>query len=79
MKNLVIGLGEIGTAIGVYGRNLFSGNFGYLGGSAHGVHGESGSGIGGYFTSATGYGLIVDSGNVGIGTQIPQEKSSRGD
>lgn len=70
----VYGIGEIGTATGVYGRNLFSGNYGYLGGSVHGVHGESGSGIGGYFTSTTGYGLIVESGNVGIGTLNPQEK-----
>jgi len=32
------------------------------------------NGVGGYFTSRSGYGLIVDDGNVGIGTTSPSEK-----
>jgi parallel beta-helix repeat protein len=51
------------SGIGVYGNA-----------SGHGVHGVSSSGIAGYFSSSAGYGLIVDGGNVGIGTTSPTEK-----
>lgn len=49
--------------VGVVGR----------GGEA-GIQGSSQSGIGGYFYSDNGYGLIVGNGNVGIGTTTPSEK-----
>ncbi len=39
-----------------------------------GVKGTSTNGTAGYFSSANGYGLIVGSGNVGIGTTSPTEK-----
>lgn len=49
------------------------GVYGYSG-SGYGVYGKSNSGMGGYFTSPLGYGLIVESGNVGIGTDSPGAK-----
>ena len=51
-----------------------SGNYGYLGTVDGGVYGYSVSGTGGYFSSSSGYGLIVENGNVGIGTTSPAEK-----
>ena len=48
---------------GIYGESADSGP---------GVLGTSVTGIGGYFLSESGYGLIVGSGNVGIGTETPQ-------
>jgi len=69
-----------GSGIGVYGRSSagngvygFSqayGNIGILATPAYGVYG-SGAAAGGFFTSPSGYGLIVESGNVGIGTNTP--------
>jgi len=74
----VQGLGS-GIYSGVYGANS-SGNNGTLGSSIHGVYGSSDSGIGVMGVSQTGtagkfsstaYGLIVESGKVGIGTSTP--------
>jgi len=66
---------------GVVGLNGGNGNIGGLGSPTEGVYGSSSAGIGvkgtsssgpgGYFSSTTGYGLIVESGNVGIGTAAP--------
>ncbi|MFO8102277.1 MAG: hypothetical protein R6U37_08985 [Dehalococcoidia bacterium] len=54
-----------GDAQAVFGLNY---------GSMAAVRGaNNGSGIGGYFTSMSGYGLLVDHGNVGIGTTTPDE------
>jgi hypothetical protein len=47
---------------GIYGQNE---------GSGYGVQGLSNTGIGGYFNSNSGPGLVVGSGNVGIGTLSP--------
>jgi len=58
---------------GVYGYSQGNNSIGILGTPAYGVYG-SGAGAGGYFTSSSGYGLIVNSGNVGIGTTNPAEK-----
>ncbi len=53
--------------IGVYGKTT--------GNSSYGVYGDAtGSGTAGYFTSTSGYGLIVENGNVGIGTTTPNEQ-----
>ncbi len=74
------GVFSYGPAIGVYG----SGTTGVYGQGVKGVHGyairgtgvygNSESGIGGHFSSQSGYGLIVGSGNVGIGTSSPVGK-----
>lgn len=62
------------SSYGAYGRHNSSGNWGYLGSSTYGVRGYgSGGNTGGYFSSQSGYGLIVGSGNVGIGTTSPTE------
>jgi len=52
------------------------GGAGVVGSSDYGmgVSGYSGTGTGGYFGSLSGYGLIVESGNVGIGTTTPSIK-----
>ncbi len=78
----VFGLGASGkgvvgvsnTSFGVWG--ISSTSIGVLGSSnfSDGVHGDSQSGTGGYFSSSSGYGLIVASGNVGIGTLGPTER-----
>jgi hypothetical protein len=60
-----------GSGYGVYGRNINE-NYGYLGSDSYGVYGSSFSGVAGYFASSAGYGLIVESGNVGIGTTNPR-------
>ena len=66
--------GYLGSSdYGVYGRNI-NDNYGYLGNNSYGVYGSSSSGTAGYFTSSSGYGLIVESGNVGIGTTNPAYK-----
>ncbi len=59
------GIGVRGTGVyGILGES--SSNTGW------GVYGtNSGSGIGGYFTSTSGYALITGAGNVGIGTAAP--------
>ncbi|MDH4240089.1 MAG: tail fiber domain-containing protein [Phycisphaerae bacterium] len=63
-----------GSDYGVYGRNINE-NHGYLGSDSYGVYGSSISGVAGYFTSSSGHGLIVESGNVGIGTTNPYSLS----
>jgi hypothetical protein len=68
--------------VGVYGQGDHTGvkgegdTYGVSGFSVsgYGVFGASSSGTAGYFNSASGYGLIVDNGNVGIGTPNPQAK-----
>ena len=50
--------------VGLWGHNELS-NLGY------GVYGTAKTGVGGYFSSASGYGLVVASGKVGIGTSTP--------
>jgi hypothetical protein len=62
------------VGVGVRGYNSASKNSGYLGGINYGVYGSSSSGSAGYFTSVSGYGLIVANGDVGIGTEIPDAK-----
>ena len=73
--NGVYGLvtGGSGTGNGVYGSISGSGNgvYGHNSGSGSGVYGDSSSGIGGYFTSTSGYALITGTGNVGIGIATP--------
>lgn len=65
---------------GVYGVNGSSGNSGSLGTGFYGVRGAhnngnwgyiGSSGTAGYFDSPSGYGLIIERGNVGIGTTKP--------
>ena len=79
-----LGIGVRGTATGVGGdgvRGTATG-FGGIGvrgrsidpSSGRAVYGSAYGGVGGWFTSDTGYGLIVESGNVGIGTTNPGEK-----
>ncbi len=67
----VFGIGVRGLATNSYGRGVYgrtSNNTGY------GVFGYAeNTGTAGYFTSTSGYGLIVESGNVGIGTTSPTE------
>ncbi len=74
----VFGYGA-GIYSGVYGTNS-SGNYGQIGAAIYGVYGSSDSGTGVMGVSQTGiagrfssssYGLIVDSGKVGIGTASP--------
>ncbi len=67
---------KAGGSYALAGINSGSGSNGVRGESTnavggYGVYGASTSGTAGYFTSATGYGLIVNSGNVGIGTNSP--------
>ena len=57
-----------------YGDNSY-GVYGWgQGANGIGVYGKSNSGTGGYFTSTSGNGLIVENGNVGIGTTSPIAK-----
>ncbi len=68
-----------GANTGVWGGNWFTigtgnGVYGQATGSATGVRGESGSGMGGYFSSSGGYALITGAGNVGIGMANPMIK-----
>jgi hypothetical protein len=51
---------------GVRGQNNSANSFGY---GVEGIH--TGAGIGGHFSSNTGYALITNNGNVGIGTPTP--------
>lgn len=77
-----------GASAGVYGRSDgWHATVGYQGGSnpehagvwgrntgaGPGVLGDATTGVGGYFTSSSGYGLIVEKGNVGIGTTTPEQ------
>lgn len=55
------------TGRGVYGLSTGSNGTGVYGWASNG-------GTAGYFSSTTGYGLIVNSGNVGIGTTSPNQK-----
>ncbi|MFA5888815.1 MAG: hypothetical protein WCW47_00485 [Candidatus Paceibacterota bacterium] len=68
------GVDGVGTAYG----GLFTGTAGigvYGSGTTYGVYGNgAGSGVGGYFSSFSGYALITNSGNVGVGTTTPQTK-----
>jgi hypothetical protein len=57
----VYGESTAGTGVEGYGMSI----------SGIGVHGRSVNGTAGYFTSTSGYGLIVNSGNVGIGITNP--------
>ena len=63
-----------------YGYGVFGEHYGYgtavygLSAAGKGVHGYSGEGIGGYFTSTSGYALITEAGKVGIGTTAPTAK-----
>ncbi len=80
--------GSLGTgSCGVYGYATASISYGVWGDTVDktGVRGTSGSGTavsgyssgegtGGYFSSASGYGLIVNNGNAGIGTLTPATK-----
>ncbi len=61
-----------GTSATVAGYALDNGQaiFGWSN-TGHGVHGHSVSEAGGFFTTDSGYGLLVESGNVGIGTTTP--------
>ncbi|MBW8039572.1 MAG: tail fiber domain-containing protein [Planctomycetes bacterium] len=68
----VYGRSESSSGRGVFGLNYASGNYGYLGGGSVGVYGYSDFGTAGYLSSSSGYGLIVESGNVGIGTTSPE-------
>jgi hypothetical protein len=65
--------GGTGVGAGVRGYHT-NGNWGYLGSASYGVHGTTGSGTAGYFDSSSGYGLLVNRGNVGIGTLTPAAK-----
>ena len=59
---------------GIRGEGSAYGVLGISTGAGVGVYGESSSGHGGYFTSSTGYGLLVANGNVGIGVTGPLAK-----
>jgi hypothetical protein len=68
-----------GNSYGVRGEGTYGvygvGVYGLRGdGDDGGVMGVSNTGTGGYFSSNSGYGLIVGKGNVGIGTHYPVAK-----
>ncbi|MDP3093693.1 MAG: hypothetical protein Q8N16_02920 [bacterium] len=69
------GIYGTGTSYGVYGSNAGAagkGVHGYNSSTGYGVYGQNASsGIGGYFTSTTGYALVTGGGNVGIATGSP--------
>jgi len=67
----VYGLSSGGTGVGVEGHNSTSLNTGQLGTNNAAVVGSSTDGIAGYFNSPSGYGIIVETGRVGIGTGSP--------
>ena len=73
--NAIVGTAGNGYS-GVYGSNSGDGNgvYGNAPGTGTGIVGNSASGVGGYFSSTTGYGLIVSSGKVGIGNTTPVAK-----
>ena len=63
----------LGTNGGVYGTTAVGGS------TSAGVYGSAtNGGIGGYFTSTSGFALITGTGNVGIGTAAPGAKLSLG-
>jgi hypothetical protein len=67
--------GSLGTGTaGVRGNHATAGNEGYLATANYGVLGTSTNGTAGFFDSETGYGLLVNRGNVGIGTTTPSRK-----
>jgi hypothetical protein len=61
-EHAILGSASGSGFAGVYGESVDSG---------YGVQGMSDTGTGGFFSSTSGYGLIVESGNVGIGTAAP--------
>lgn len=71
----VTGIGYNG-AKGIEGRGNASSTAGYFESTGSGLAGffRSNTGDAGYFTSAAGYALITDQGNVGIGTLTPTAK-----
>jgi hypothetical protein len=68
-----LGTGVWGQAAGIAGRGVTGWA---LGDRGRGVYGFASNGTAGYFHSNTGYGLIVNQGNVGIGTETPEFKLS---
>ena len=62
--------GSTNSSVGVYGLGTNGTGVRGLGGT-YGIYGESTSGTAGYFDSTSGYGLVVASGNTGIGTSTP--------
>jgi len=60
-------LGSATGSIGIHGTDTAAGT---------GVQGDSSTGIGGYFTSASSYALITGSGRVGLGTSAPASQLS---
>ena len=67
----VLGSSEEDAIVGITSGTGKSGVYGQSSGSGYGVQGLSSAGTGGYFNSTSGYGLIVGTGNVGIGTVSP--------
>jgi len=67
------GVNNYGGYFEGYGYGLYAKGFTYgvYGEGNTAVMGNSASGVAGRFSSASGYGLIVDSGNVGFGTATP--------
>ena len=59
---------------GIRGEGTSYGVLGVSTGAGVGVYGQSSTGIAGYFTSSSGYGLLVANGNVGIGMLTPTRK-----
>lgn len=73
-NNTGTGMGLDGSATsngaGVRGYHS-NGNYGYLATASYGVMGSTSTRTAGYFNSSSGYGLLVNNGNVGIGTLTP--------
>ena len=62
------------TGSGIYSRSTGGNGVYGLSTSGTGVYGESSSGTAAHFRSDTGHGLVVERGNVGIGTTNPARK-----
>jgi|GEM_PF-1127497 len=67
----VLGSSGEDAIVGITSGTGKSGVYGESSDSGYGVQGLSSTGTGGYFNSTSGYGLIVGTGNVGIGTGSP--------
>ena len=65
------GINGTGDLYGVYGSSSLAYGYGVAGVSNNGIYGSGGTGVGGYFTSASGNALVTGTGNVGIGTTSP--------